>query len=76
MNYSSMRPLFDLVQLAYRLLKQDSYYKKMDLLLCVNIAAYEASDLYQKRQDILASIVEQVEKTKNACILRRNGQSL
>lgn len=32
MNYSSM-PSSELVQLAYRLLKQDTYYDKMDLFL-------------------------------------------
>ena len=31
----------ELVHLAYRLLNQDTYYDKMDLLLCANVAAYE-----------------------------------
>ena len=45
----------DLVQLAYRLLKQDAYYDKMDLFLRANVAAYKASDSLQERQDALTS---------------------
>jgi hypothetical protein len=49
----------DLIHLvAYRLLKQDSYCDKMDLFLSGNVAAYEASDPFQKRQDALATIVD------------------
>jgi hypothetical protein len=44
--------------LANRLLKQDTYYDKMDLFLRANVVAYEASDSYQKRQDALATIVD------------------
>ncbi len=32
----------DLVHMAYRLLKEDTYYDKKDLFLRVNVAAYEA----------------------------------
>jgi hypothetical protein len=35
-------------QAAYRLLKQDADYDKMNLFLHANIAAYKASDLFQK----------------------------
>ena len=41
--------LFDLVHLAYRLMKQDTYYDKMDLFVRANVAAYEASGSFQKR---------------------------
>lgn len=41
----------DLIHLAYRLLKQDTYYDKMDLFLCANVAAYEESATFQQRQD-------------------------
>ena len=58
MNDISM-PSSDLVQLAYRLLNQDTYYDKLDLFLRANVAAYEASDTFQKRQDALAMILEQ-----------------
>ena len=61
MNYSSV-PSFNLVQLAYRLLKQDTDYDKMDLFLRVNIAAYEASDSFQQRQDALAAIGDELRK--------------
>ena len=50
----------DLVHLACRLLKQDTYYDKMDLFLRVNVAAYKASDPFQKRQDALATIVDEL----------------
>ena len=52
----------DLINLAYRLLKQDTYYDKMDLFLHANVAAYEASDSFQKRQDALATIVDELRK--------------
>jgi len=52
----------DLVHLAYRLLKQDTYYDKMDLFLRVNVAVYEASGPFQKRQDALATIVAELRK--------------
>jgi len=42
MNDSSI-PSSDLVQLAYRPLKQDTDYDKMDLFLRANVAAYEPS---------------------------------
>lgn len=41
----------DLVYQAYRLLKQDAYYDKMDTFLRANVAAYEAGDSFQQRQD-------------------------
>jgi hypothetical protein len=53
---------YDLVHLAYRFLKQDTYYDKMDLFQRVNVAAYEASDPFQKRQDALATIVDGLHK--------------
>lgn len=52
----------DLVHLAYRLLKQDSYYDKMDLFLRANVAAYEACDTFQQRRDALAVIVDELRK--------------
>jgi hypothetical protein len=48
----------DLVYQACRLLKQDTYYDKMDLFLSANVAAYE----FQKRQDALATIVDELHK--------------
>lgn len=39
----------DLIRQAYHLLKQDTYYDKMDLFLYSNVADYEASDLFLKR---------------------------
>jgi len=53
---------FDLVHLAYRLLKQDTYYDKMDLFLRTNVATYEVSDSFQKRQYTLAMIVDELGK--------------
>ena len=53
---------YDLVRQAYRLLKQDTYYDKMDLFLRVNVAAYKASDPFRKRQDALATIVDGLHK--------------
>ena len=41
----------DLGHLAYRLLKHDIYYHKMDLFLRADIAAYEAGDSLQQRQE-------------------------
>ena len=52
----------DLIHLACRFLKQDTYYDKMDLFLRANVAAYEASDSFQKRQDTLATIVDELRK--------------
>lgn len=53
----------DLVHLEFSLLKQDTtYYDKMDLFLSANVAAYEASDPFQKRQDALATIVDGLHK--------------
>jgi hypothetical protein len=49
---------YDLVHLAYRFLKQDTDYDKMDLFLRANVAVYEASDSIQKRQATLAAIVD------------------
>ena len=51
-----------LVHLAYHLLKQDTNYDQMDLFLGVNIVAYEASNSFQKRQDALAAIVDELRK--------------
>ena len=55
-------PSSELIRTAYRLLKQDTYYDKMDLFLRANVAAYEASDPFQKRQDALATIVDELRK--------------
>lgn len=44
---------------VYRRLKHDTCYDKMDLFVRANIAAYEASDLFQKRQDTLATVVNE-----------------
>ena len=52
----------DLVHQAYSLLKQDTYYDKMDLFLRAVAAVYEASDPFQKRQDALATIVDELHK--------------
>ena len=41
----------DFVFQAYRLLKQDTYYAKMDLFLRADVAAYEASDSFQQWQE-------------------------
>lgn len=61
MNDSSI-PSSDLVQLAYRPLKQDTDYDKMDLFLRANVAAYEPSGSFQERQDTLATIVDELRK--------------
>jgi len=61
MNNSS-RSSSDLVHHAYRLLKQDTYYDKRDLFLRANVGGYEASDLFHKRQDALATIVDDLRK--------------
>ena len=42
-----------------RLLKQDTCHDKMDLFMRANVAAYEASDSFQKRQDELATVVDE-----------------
>ncbi len=52
----------DFVHLAYRLLEQDMCYDKVDLFLRANVAAYEASDLFQKMQDVSAMIVDELRK--------------
>lgn len=52
----------DLVHQAYSLLKQDTYYDKMDLFLRAVAAVYEASDPLQKRQDTLGTIVDELLK--------------
>lgn len=53
---------YDLVHLVYRLLKQDSYYDKMGLFLCANIAAYETNDSFQKWQNTSTMIVVELRK--------------
>ena len=55
-------PSSDLVHLAYRLLKQDTYYDKMDMFLRANVAVYKESDAFQQRQDALATIVDELHK--------------
>jgi hypothetical protein len=55
-------PSSELVRTAYRLLKQDAYYDKMDMFLRANVAAYEAGDSFQQRQDTLATIVDELHK--------------
>jgi len=55
-------PSSRLVHLAYRLLKRDTYYDKMDLFLRANVAAYEADNSFQKRQYTLAMIVDELGK--------------
>jgi hypothetical protein len=52
----------ELVHRAYRLLKQDTDYDKMDLFLRANVAVYEGSDSFRKRQDALATIVDELRK--------------
>lgn len=56
----------DLVHLAYRLLRQHIYYHKMDLFLRANVVAYEATDLFQRQQDVLATIVDELRKGRYA----------
>jgi len=56
---------------AYRLLKQDSYYDKMDLFLRANVAAYEASGSLQKRQNALSTIVDELRKVTPSLKSRR-----
>jgi hypothetical protein len=49
----------DMVKNAYRLLKQDAYYDKMDLFLRANISEYEANkNQFEKRQAALADVVD------------------
>ena len=57
---NASKTVSDLVRTAYRLLKQDTYYDKMDLFLLANVAAYEASNTFQQRQDALATIVDEL----------------
>jgi len=52
----------ELVHLAYRLLKQDTYYDKMDLFMRANVVAYEATGWFQKRKNTLAKIVNELRK--------------
>lgn len=52
-------PSSKLGRTVYRRLKQDTCHDKMDLFLRANIAAYEASDLFQKWQDTLATVVDE-----------------
>lgn len=52
----------DLVPLAHRLLKQDTYYDNKDLFLRANVSVYEASASFQKWQDALATIVDELRK--------------
>ena len=54
--------LSDLNHLVYLLLKQDTDYDKMDLFMGANVAVYEASDLFQKRQATLAALVDDLRK--------------
>ena len=54
----------DLVQDAYRLLKQDAYYDKMDLFLRANLAAYEADEAFEQCQNRLASVVDDFRRGK------------
>lgn len=51
----------DLVNMAYRLLKHDAYYYygKMVFFVYANIAIYTESDLFQKRQDALATVLDE-----------------
>jgi hypothetical protein len=53
---------YELVHLAYRLLKQDAYYDKMDLFLRANVVAFETNASFQERQDALATIVDELRK--------------
>jgi hypothetical protein len=55
----------DLVFQAFRLLKQDVYYDKMDLFLRANLADYEANN-FDERQRILADIIDELRKRKPA----------
>jgi len=52
----------ELLNTSYRLLKQDTHYNKMGLFLRANVATYEASDLFMKRQDVLATIIDELRK--------------
>lgn len=48
----------ELVQRAYLLLKQDSYFDKMDLFLRSRIAAYETEERFPLRQNQVARVVD------------------
>ena len=50
---NASRTSSDLVHLPYRLLKHDFYYDKMYLFLRANVAAYEASGSFHKRQQLV-----------------------
>lgn len=52
----------DLIHLAYRLVKQDTYYDKMDLFLRANVTAYKVGDLFRERQAMLTTIVGELRK--------------
>ena len=55
----------ELVRRAYRLLKQDTYYDKMDLFRRANLAAYETdetNETFEQRQSRLASVVDDFRK--------------
>ena len=54
----------ELVRRAYCLLKQDTYYDKMDLFLRANLAAYEANEAFEQRQSRLASVVDDFRRGK------------
>jgi hypothetical protein len=51
-------PTSELVSQAYRLLKQDSYFDKMDLFLRARIASYETGDDFALRQLQVVHVVE------------------
>jgi len=59
-------PSSELVAHAYRLLKQDTYYDKMDLFLRANLADYEADGSFQQRQDRLATVIDDLRKAESS----------
>ena len=50
---------FYFVRQTYHQLKRDFYYDKVDLFLRTNVAAYEGSGSFQKRQDAQTTIPRQ-----------------
>lgn len=48
----------ELVEYSYRLLKQYTYYDKVDMFLRANIATYETSENFSIRQDTLIELVD------------------
>lgn len=52
----------EMVRHAFRLLKQDAYYDKMDLFLRANIAEYEAGGAFVSRLDTLALVLDELRK--------------